>query len=93
MAPGREVMWCLVMLLRQVLDVFLESVQIGFQRECVCVGQRDRAVEIESGEQFHVTYASRVSAQDLLHPARRLVRTLRSKAQQRSEVRHGVFLE
>lgn len=32
-------------------------------------------------------------AQDLLHPARRLVRTLRSKAQQRSEVRHGVLLE
>lgn len=62
MAPGREVMWCLVMLLRQVLDVFLESVQIGFQRECVCVGQRDRAVEIESGEQFHVTGLRRISS-------------------------------
>lgn len=35
-----------VVLLHQVLDVFLKSVQIGFQRECVCVGQFDGAVEI-----------------------------------------------
>lgn len=53
--------------------------QIGFQRECVCVGQLGGAVEIESRQQFHITYASCVSVQDLLHPARRLLQTLRSK--------------
>lgn len=78
-------MWCLAVLLHQVLDVVLERVQIGFQSECVCEGQWDRAVEIESGEQFHVAYTSRVSAQHPFHPVRRLLRTLRRKQQQRSE--------
>lgn len=87
----REVMWCWVMLLHQVLDVVLKSVQIGFQWECVCVRQRHRAVEVEPGQQFHITYASRVSAQHLLHPVRWLLQALKSKWQQRWEGSHDII--